>query len=178
MPMSTWRFMVKAGVWFSTVTEFLSGKFCCPGETTGATCTQPVWRYGLVHYDHLDYPTVLALRSKVKRVVVGLGVGAHFKRWGYAVDQIHEADWNDIVKESPEVDIHVVPARHFSGHTLTRNPSLWVGFALDGSNVRALKAAAGAKKNIPMNARTMGWVALAAALAPKSIWRQMVQDDR
>ncbi|WP_202959012.1 MBL fold metallo-hydrolase [Dickeya chrysanthemi] len=43
---------------------------------------------------------------------------------------MHEADWNDIVKESPEVDIHVVPARHFSGHTLTRNPSLWVGFAL------------------------------------------------
>ncbi len=69
----------------------------------------------------------------------------------------------------------------------------WDVIALDGSNVRALKAAAGAKKNIPMNARimvwvalaaalagakknipmnarTMGWVALAAALAPKSIW--------
>ncbi|GKW44109.1 MBL fold metallo-hydrolase [Pectobacterium parvum] len=82
------------------------------------------------HYDHLDYPTVLALRDKVKRVVVGLGVGAHFKRWGYSADQIQEADWNDIVKESPELDIHVVPARHFSGRTLTRDQSLWVGFAL------------------------------------------------
>ncbi|ATO32349.1 Transposase [Dickeya dianthicola RNS04.9] len=46
----------------------------------------------------------------------------------------------------------------------------WDVIALDGSNVRALKAAAGAKKNIPMNARIMVWVALAAALAPKSIW--------
>ncbi|MDG0800721.1 MBL fold metallo-hydrolase [Pectobacterium polaris] len=82
------------------------------------------------HYDHLDYPTVLALRDKVKRVVAGLGVGAHFKRWGYSADQIQEADWNDIVKESPELDIHVVPARHFSGRTLTRDQSLWVGFAL------------------------------------------------
>ncbi|RUR91976.1 MBL fold metallo-hydrolase [Pectobacterium polaris] len=82
------------------------------------------------HYDHLDYPTVLALRDKVKRVVAGLGVGAHFKRWGYSADQIQEADWNDIVKESPELDIHIVPARHFSGRTLTRDQSLWVGFAL------------------------------------------------
>ncbi len=54
----------------------------------------------------------------------------------------------------------------------------WDVIALDGSNVRALKAAAGAKKNIPMNARTMGWVALSAALAPKSIWQQVAQDYR
>ncbi len=54
----------------------------------------------------------------------------------------------------------------------------WDVIALDGSNVRALKAAADAKKNIPMNARTMGWVALAAALAPESIWRQMAQGYR
>lgn len=82
------------------------------------------------HYDHLDYPTALALRSKVKRVVVGLGVGAHFKRWGYDAGQIHETDWNETVAESPELTIHVVPARHFSGRTLTRDQSLWVGFAL------------------------------------------------
>lgn len=52
----------------------------------------------------------------------------------------------------------------------------WDVIALDGSNIRALKAAAGAKKNIPMNSTIMGWVALGAALAPKSIWRQMEQD--
>ncbi len=52
----------------------------------------------------------------------------------------------------------------------------WDVIALDGSNIRALKAAAGAKKNIPMNSTIMGWVALAAALAPRSIWRQMAPD--
>lgn len=52
----------------------------------------------------------------------------------------------------------------------------WDVIALDGSNIRALKAAAGAKKNIPMTSATMGWVAHAAALAPKSIWRQMAPD--
>ena len=52
----------------------------------------------------------------------------------------------------------------------------WDVIALDGSNIRALKAAAGAKKNIPMTSTTMGWVALTAVLAPKSIWRQTGQD--
>ncbi len=54
----------------------------------------------------------------------------------------------------------------------------WDVIALDGSNVRALKAAAGAKKNIPMNSRTMSWVALAATLEQKPIWRQMAHDYR
>ena len=52
----------------------------------------------------------------------------------------------------------------------------WGAIALDGSNIRALKAAAGAKKNTPMNSAVMGWVALEAALVPKSIWRQIAQD--
>lgn len=48
----------------------------------------------------------------------------------------------------------------------------WSATALDGSNIRALKCAAGAQKNIPISPEIMGWVALAAVLAPKSIWRQ------
>lgn len=52
----------------------------------------------------------------------------------------------------------------------------WDAIALDGSNIRALKAAAGAKKNIPMTSAIMGWVALEAALVPKSTWRLIVQD--
>ena len=50
-----------------------------------------------------------------------------------------------------------------------RSRVYWDIIAPDGSNIRGLKAAAGAKKNIPMNAMTMGWVALAVALVPKSI---------
>ncbi|MBJ9974161.1 hypothetical protein IAE35_01020 [Pseudomonas sp. S75] len=32
------------------------------------------------HYDPLDYPTLRALQSKVKRVVAPLGVGAYLER--------------------------------------------------------------------------------------------------
>lgn len=49
----------------------------------------------------------------------------------------------------------------------------WSATALDGSNIRALKCAAGPQKNIPISPEIMGWVALAVALAPKSIWRRM-----
>ncbi|AAL72447.1 ISSfl1 ORF1 [Shigella flexneri] len=48
----------------------------------------------------------------------------------------------------------------------------WSATALDGSNIRALKCAAGAQKNIPISTEIMGRVALAAVLAPKSIWQQ------
>lgn len=48
----------------------------------------------------------------------------------------------------------------------------WSAMALDGSNIRALKCAAGAQKNIPISPDIMGWVVLAVVLAPKSIWRQ------
>jgi len=82
------------------------------------------------HYDHLDYPSILALKPKVKQVIVGLGVGAHFARWGYAMRTVREADWNAVVALSAQVQIHVTPARHYSGRTFTRDQSLWVGFAL------------------------------------------------
>lgn len=52
----------------------------------------------------------------------------------------------------------------------------WDAIALDGSNIRALKAAAGAKKNIPMNLQIMGSVGLEVVLVPKSTWRQIVRD--
>ncbi|WP_414487487.1 MBL fold metallo-hydrolase [Stenotrophomonas maltophilia] len=82
------------------------------------------------HYDHLDYPTVRELRPKVRQVIVGLGVGAHFERWGYDMGVVHEVDWSEVVKLTSQVHVHVTPARHFSGRTLTRNQSLWVGFVL------------------------------------------------
>ncbi len=48
----------------------------------------------------------------------------------------------------------------------------WSATALDGSNIRALKCAAGAQKNIPISPEITVWVALAVVLAPKSIWQQ------
>lgn len=82
------------------------------------------------HYDHLDYPSIRALQSRVKQVVAGLGVGAHFEAWGYDMQTVHEADWYETIQRVPKLQIHVTPARHFSGRTLTRDKSLWVGFAL------------------------------------------------
>ncbi|KAF1018815.1 MAG: hypothetical protein GAK30_03476 [Paracidovorax wautersii] len=82
------------------------------------------------HYDHLDYPTVTALRDKVAMVIVGLGVGAHFERWGYDLDKVREADWHEAVTLPGDLTVHVTPARHFSGRTLDRDQSLWAGFAL------------------------------------------------
>lgn len=48
----------------------------------------------------------------------------------------------------------------------------WSATELDGSNIRALRCAAGAQKNIPISPEIIAWVALAAVLAAKSIWLQ------
>lgn len=82
------------------------------------------------HYDHLDYPSIRALRPKVRRVVAGLGVGAHFEAWGYDPRSLYEADWYETIQQTLDLQIHVTPARHFSGRTFIRDESLWVGFAL------------------------------------------------
>ncbi|MEG1626210.1 MBL fold metallo-hydrolase [Pseudomonas sp.] len=88
------------------------------------------------HYDHLDHATILALRPLVKEVAAGLGIGAHFELWGYNPANIHELDWYDSVELGKDVRVHVTPARHYSGRTLTRNQSLWVGFALESAQRR------------------------------------------
>ncbi|EQC00986.1 transposase [Photorhabdus temperata subsp. temperata M1021] len=47
----------------------------------------------------------------------------------------------------------------------------WPEICLDGSNIRASKDAAGAKKNIPISLTIMRWVAHAVVMAPKSTWQ-------
>lgn len=83
------------------------------------------------HWDHLDYDSVRALEPRTRHVIVPLGVGAYFERWGYARQKIREADWFSSEKQSPDLTIHVMPARHFSGRLLTGNKTLWAGFALE-----------------------------------------------
>jgi len=81
------------------------------------------------HYDHLDYETTVKLRPKIKKVITGLGVGAHFKRWGYEEKMIIENDWNEEIKFEGLTFI-TTPARHFSGRSLKRNTSLWLSFLI------------------------------------------------
>jgi L-ascorbate metabolism protein UlaG (beta-lactamase superfamily) len=81
------------------------------------------------HYDHLDYETVLKLKSKVRMVITGLGVGAHLKRWGYDGKVIFENDWNNETRFGNFI-FNTTPARHFSGRNFKRNTSLWLSFVL------------------------------------------------
>lgn len=82
------------------------------------------------HWDHLDYPTISALKPKIKQVICGLGVGAYFEQWGFASGLIHEADWFTSLDLENDFTVHVLPARHYSGRMLTRNKTLWSSLAL------------------------------------------------
>ena len=80
------------------------------------------------HYDHLDYATIKALKPKIRQVITPLGVGSHLRYWGVNSDIIHEKDWNQAVKVSNALTVHVLPARHFSGRSLKSNQTLWASF--------------------------------------------------
>ncbi len=82
------------------------------------------------HWDHLDYDTVLQLKSKVKTVITGLGTGEHLEYWGYESAKIIEKDWNELIDLGDGFQINTVPARHFSGRGFKRNQALWLSFVL------------------------------------------------
>ena len=83
------------------------------------------------HWDHLDYETILALKSKVKKIICPLGVGAHLLHWGFSENEFIEKDWYDVTELDDVTKITALPARHFSGRGLKRNQSLWCSYALE-----------------------------------------------
>jgi L-ascorbate metabolism protein UlaG (beta-lactamase superfamily) len=80
------------------------------------------------HWDHLDYQTVSKLT--IKKIITGLGTGAHFERWGFDPSSIIEKDWNEEARLDEGFYIHTFPGRHFSGRGFARNQSIWVSFVL------------------------------------------------
>lgn len=82
------------------------------------------------HYDHLDYKTIQNLKPKIKKVICGLGVGAHFERWGFEENQIIELDWYEKSGLNKNITITSTPARHFSGRLFKRNTTLWSSYVL------------------------------------------------
>lgn len=82
------------------------------------------------HWDHLDYQTVLKLKSKVGKIITSLGVGAHLEYWGFDPKNIIELDWNEKYTPDSGFLITATPARHFSGRTFKRNQSIWSSFVL------------------------------------------------
>lgn len=88
------------------------------------------------HYDHLDYETIRALRGKVERFIVPLGVGAHLRRWGVDAERITELDWWKETQFGP-LSFTATPARHFSGRGFRkRNRTLWASWAIAGPGQR------------------------------------------
>ena len=84
------------------------------------------------HYDHLDHPTIVALRERVPRFIVPLGVGAHLEQWGVDAERIVELDWWQATALG-DLTLTATPARHFSGRAITRSDedaTLWVGWVI------------------------------------------------
>jgi len=88
------------------------------------------------HYDHLDHPTLVAMKDWDTTFVVPLGVGAHLEYWGVPTDRIEELDWWDRVFVDG-LEIVCTPARHASGRTLVdTDATLWAGYAFVGPEHR------------------------------------------
>ena len=84
------------------------------------------------HYDHLDYPTLKKLKEKVAKVIVPLGVDAHFLRWDFDEEKIVTVDWDDEVTIDDNLKIYALETRHFSGREFSnRNQSLWVSYLIE-----------------------------------------------
>jgi L-ascorbate metabolism protein UlaG (beta-lactamase superfamily) len=88
------------------------------------------------HYDHLDYQTVKQLRKKVKRVYVPVGVGSHFRKWGYRKDQIIEMNWHDSIQITPGVVLMATPAHHRSNRTFESRKTLWSSYVVKADGYR------------------------------------------
>jgi L-ascorbate metabolism protein UlaG (beta-lactamase superfamily) len=82
------------------------------------------------HWDHLDYKTITELKPKIKKIITGLGTGAHLERWGYNRNIISENDWFDELILEDGFKVNTTPARHFSGRSTKSNQSLWASFVL------------------------------------------------
>lgn len=88
------------------------------------------------HYDHLDFETVLGLKSLAKRICTSVGVGSHLKYWGFEEQNICELGWGDVHEIDYQTRITASPSRHFSGRGFARNKTLWSSFVLESGNYR------------------------------------------
>lgn len=86
------------------------------------------------HFDHLDKPTIIALKGRVPLFAVPLGVGTYLEQWGVDPEHIVERDWWGEVQIG-QLTLTATPARHFSGRSLVmsdQNKTLWSGWSIAG----------------------------------------------
>lgn len=82
------------------------------------------------HYDHLDYGSIVKLKTKVKQFYTPLGVGNHLTEWGIDQSIINELDWwqDD---EIDQLKLICTPSQHFSGRGLNDgNCTLWSSWVI------------------------------------------------
>lgn len=88
------------------------------------------------HYDHLDQPTIAAMREWKTTFVAPLGVGAHLEYWGIDPARIRHVDWWDEVRLG-ELTIACTPSRHASGRQVwDMFRTLWASYAIVGPSSR------------------------------------------
>ncbi|HZF50609.1 MAG TPA: MBL fold metallo-hydrolase [Polyangiaceae bacterium] len=89
------------------------------------------------HYDHLDHPTMVAMKDWDTVFIVPIGVGSHLAYWGVPEDRIIELDWWQQTRVK-DVEVVCTPARHASGRQVfDQNDTLWAGWAFVGASRRA-----------------------------------------
>jgi len=82
------------------------------------------------HYDHLDYPSILAIKDRVKHFYMPLGMSAHFLRWGIGPEKLTELDWWESARMG-NMEFIATPARHFSGRGISnRFKTLWASWVI------------------------------------------------
>lgn len=92
------------------------------------------------HYDHLDFDTVVALKNRVEKVIVPLGVRSHFCSWGFDPKKVFEMGWDHherIQVGEGIVDLTATTALHWSGRSLWSKRTLWCSYVieLDGKKI-------------------------------------------
>lgn len=85
------------------------------------------------HYDHMDLPTLEALRDKFNPLIVtGLGNKAYLKN--HQLHHVRELAWWETFRFLP-FELTFTPAEHFSARwPWDKNKTLWGGFFIRGSN--------------------------------------------
>jgi L-ascorbate metabolism protein UlaG (beta-lactamase superfamily) len=85
------------------------------------------------HYDHMDLPTLMRLQRRYHpRIITGLGNPGYLASQG--VQGAEQLDWWQSAQLGAGVRVTAVPARHWSGRSLSdRYERLWEGFVIEGA---------------------------------------------
>jgi L-ascorbate metabolism protein UlaG (beta-lactamase superfamily) len=85
------------------------------------------------HYDHMDLPSLRRLQERYHpRVITGLGNPGYLATQG--IQGAEQLDWWQSASLAHDVRLTAVPARHWSGRTLSdRYERLWEGFVIEGA---------------------------------------------